>query len=400
MRIWILIIFTLFNLKVSAINTFEAIAKSNELIKVKKYESAYKILLKADPNNLDKDILIKKQEILFKYGISTDLHQAFFLKNVKSDSELNNGQYDIKKFKKYSFYPVPYYDSLLKLDPNNCLINKALGEYYFDAYEKYRGRWIINDSELIQLIAQFNENATNKGCGEAKNYYALGQVLIAKNKLKESIYFFNNAVTRNEKEPRYQYFLAYAYLFNKGNEKAIEHGKNSINLFSDIAAKSDASRLVGQAYLELNNYEEALSFFKKADSIDSSTNANKLSILSLYVKKKDSVNQAFYLNELFEKENSNINFYGSLESIYTLYSSVDFLTSFYETKLGKTANNDTLNGNLYFFTARLYSINNPIKSIEYFEKSKTYFEKIYKNDHEVFGIINKSIESLKAVKND
>ncbi len=375
------------------------IEKSELLISKKKYASAYKLLNKAEIKTKSIDYLIKRQELLLKYGISTNKHQTFYIKDIKSEQEILNFSENSKGFLKVNYDAISLFDSLLKKDPNNCKLNKAYGEYYFDAYLKYSENWIISKKDLLQRIAIYNEKATYSTCAEAINYYALGQVLINKNKFKESIYFFNIAVTKDSVNAYYLYNLAYAYLFVRNNEKAIVHAQKAIKYSTNTLLSNDAYRLIGQAYVDMKEYDKAIRNFELADRLDTTSYANKMSIINVYLK-TNNPNWDSILNIVYEYAKYDVQFYNLTERVFESNQALDKLLLVYENLYKKNESNDTLAGNLLYFMGRIHSYSNIEKARNMYLSSKDRFEKIYQKDHNVFVVIRESIDALNEYDNE
>ena len=62
--------------------------KANELIKEKKYQSAYKLLNDFDPKNCNVEIVLLKEDIVLNYYITSIMHQVFSLKDLEKNEDI------------------------------------------------------------------------------------------------------------------------------------------------------------------------------------------------------------------------------------------------------------------------------------------------------------------------
>src|ERR1700759_437737 len=66
----------------------DAIKTAQKLITEKKYDSAFEVLEKADPNNKNADVVIEKEDIVLRYFVTSIMHKVFALKDLKPDEDI------------------------------------------------------------------------------------------------------------------------------------------------------------------------------------------------------------------------------------------------------------------------------------------------------------------------
>jgi len=392
----IILYLTLFSLTILGQTETEIIKKANNLIVNKKYETAYKLLDNFDPTNDKPDIVLLKEEILLNYFVTSIMHQIFALKDLEKNEDIMDYRGREGAFGMQMFQVDSILTRLIKIYPNNCKLYKGLADYYYDAHLRYGGRWLKDDEELFQLIQINFQKAIEGNCADYLSHYVLGYILLTQEKNKESIPHFQKSIEMNYSYASSHYNLAYAYLFTDDSENALKYAQNALNLYKDNEYKSDAARMLGQIYIELNDEKNALIYYEMAYKIDPENYYNIKPILNLYVKtnnnKASETTKAF-----FNLAPENPTIYNDLEEIYLSNNKDNELIDFYKSQFSVFKDNKKVQGNLNFYLARIYLDIDKKIAIDYFMKAKKVFEKLFTKDHPVFNAIE---DGLKQCENN
>ncbi|MBI9038921.1 MAG: tetratricopeptide repeat protein [Bacteroidales bacterium] len=307
------------------------LSESKILIENKKYDSAYLVLEKLDLGNQNPEIVIEKTKILLDYFVSSIMHQLFALKDLEENEELMDFRGAEGEFSMYYFPPDSILNLLIKQFPENFKLRKTLGYFYHEVFLKYGGNWLEPDSIVLNRIILNYDLAYQNGEFDYWSLYGIGYSYLKQNKVEESIPYFKKSIELNENYPSSYYNLAYAYLTINEREKAIEYAKKALELYVYIDHKSDAAKMIGVIYTELNDFQNALKYYRVADSINPN-NYNVLhSLLALEVKMetneyKNKTTQFF----MFAPGNPTI--YQNLEEIYWNNGKEDELMDFLESQ--------------------------------------------------------------------
>ncbi len=368
----------------------ETIRKANNLIKNKKYESAFKLLTDFDPKNTNVEIVLLKEEIALNYYVSSIMHRIFALKDLENNEDVMDyrgkaGNYDMQMFEIDKVL-----DSLIKIYPANCELYKGLGNFYYEVQMNYDGKWIMSDSTLFQLIETNNKKAIEGKCADFFTYYILGYTNIAQEKYKEAIPYFLKSIEMNKEHVNSYYNVAFGYLYSDDLANALKYAKLSFSLYTDSSYKSDAARMMGQIYTEMKDEKSALANFELANNIDPDNYDNIKPLLYLYVKTGDAKTKET-TKLFFELDPVNPTMDDDLEEIYFDNKKENNLADFYKEELNVFKDNDTITGNLNFYLGKLYLDSNHKLAKDYFLKSREIFSKLFDKDHPVFQAIEEGI---------
>ena len=372
----------------------ETIKKANELIADKKYESAFKLLDKFDPDNTKPEIALLKEDIVLNYFVTSMMHQMFALKDLEKDEDImdyrgKNGSFGMQKFEVDKIL-----DNLIKKYPDDCKLYKGLGDYYYEVSLKYGDEWLKKEKELFKLIEANDLKAIDNNCADYNTYYVMGYINISQKKYREGIPYFLKSIELNKNDGNTYYNLAYAYLYLDKRDSALINAQISLDLYKEKTYKSDAARMMGQIYSELKDTKNAIKSYELAEKIASGNYYNIKPLLDLYVETNNSkVKQTTEL--FFNLAPANPTIYVDLEDIYIRNKKDDDLISFYNDQLKINSKKPKVEGSLYFYLARIYIERDKKLAKDYFLKAKEIFSKVYKEDHKVFKAIDEGLELLK-----
>ncbi len=382
---------TLLSLPVIGQTQSETIKRANELIADKKFETAFTLLDSYDPTNDKPDIVLLKEDILLNYFVTSIMHQMFALTDININEDIldyrgRDGAYSMQMFQVDSILT-----RLIRIDPTNCKLYKGLGDYYYDAHLRYGDNWLKNNKEQFELMQTNYQKAVDGDCADYLSHYVLGYVNLAQEKISESISHFLKSIEINTNYATSHYNLAYAYLFTDDRKNALPHAKKALDLYEDTNYKSDAARMVGQIYTELDDKENAITYYETADKINPENYYNIEPLLNLYVK-TDNKKAIETTNTFFNLAPANPTIYNDLEKIYISNGKANDLTDFYKSQFIKFKDNDKVTGNLNFYLGRIYLQTDKILAKEYFSAANEVFKKVFANDHAVFNAINDGIK--------
>ena len=370
----------------------DVLSAAQKLIDEKKYESAYVLLDKDDPNNEKPDVVLLKEDIVLNYFVSSMMHQAFALKDLKKNEDIMQYRGQTGSFSMFHFQVDSALIKLIALYPDNCKLYRGLAFYYNEVLNKYGG-WLGDEEELEQKIIDNCTKAIDGGCADYATYHNLGVVLLMQEKTQQSIPFLQKATELAPDQADAHYNLAYAYLFTDQHDNALRHAKLSLDLYQDKELKGDAARMVGQILTEQKDYRNALKYYEMADKLIPDNYYNLQPMLKLYLITDDKKATAT-AKRLFELAPEKTTVYQALEDAYGTAGKESALISFYKAQMSKYKSNSIVMGNLNFYLGNIYLDIDKATAKEYFLKAKELFKQVFKSDHDVFGVIDEVLETL------
>jgi tetratricopeptide (TPR) repeat protein len=384
----------LFSLTVFAQTESTTIEKANGLIENKKYESAFKMLQDFDKQNENPDVVLLKEDIALNYFVTSIMHEIFAFKDLEKNEDIMDYRGKNGSFGMYNFPIDSVLGKLIKAYPENYKLYKGLGDFYYEVQQKYDGQWLKDDKTISDLIVKNYQIVIDHKLADDKVYYVIGFQYLSSKKNKEAIpYFLKSIELKNDFADAY-YNLAYAYLFTDDRVNALKYAKNSLDLYKDAELKSDAARMIGQIYTELNDDKNAIVFYELADKIAPGNYYNLHPLLTLYFK-TDNPKKVEMINSFYNLAPDKPTIYNDLGKIFFENNKTDELIEFYKSKLLTYKDDKKILGNLNFYLGQLFLDNDKTIAKDYFLTAKSIFSTIYDKNNQVFKAIDEGIKQTK-----
>ena len=362
------------------------IKRANDLIGNKKYETAFKLLQDFDPKNENPDIVLLKEDIALKYFVTSIMHELFAFKDLEKNEDIMDYRGKEGSFGMYGFSIDSALQQLIKTYPDNYKLYKGLGDFYYDAQQRYQGQWLKDDSIVSDLIIKNYQVVIDHDLADYTIYYTTGLEILQQKKYKESIPYFLKSIELKNDFADAHYNLAYAYLFTDDRENALKYAKNSFDLYQNKEYKGDAARMIAQIFLELKDDNSAIKYFELANTIDNDNYYNLKPLLNIYVRTGNTKTNTT-LNLFYNLAPDKPTIYNDLSTIYYDNNKTNELIEFFKSKLTTYTEQKKILGNLNFYLARLYLDTDKKTAKEYFIKAKDIFITIYEKNNKVFQAI-------------
>ena len=360
---------------------------ANKLIQLKKYESAFKLLDDADPNNEKPEIAIAKTKLVLNYYVTSEMHQTFALKDLNPDEELSAIRGSEGNFSVYKFSPNTVLLDLIDKYPGNYELQKELGNFYHEIHLRYGDNWLIPDSVLVDKFKSYYLNAYENEVFDYWSAYGIGYAYLINLDYHSSIPFFKKSIELNNKDPYSNYNLAYAYLYTDQTEKGIESAKKAFDLYEDPENKANVARMIAVMYLELEDSANAMEYYKKSDVIEPNNYSTVKALLELEMalnmeSYKERTKQFF----LIAPEAPTV--YQDLMAFYWTANKPDELIQFLSEQTSDYSSDYKVSGNLKFYTALIQHDKKDFKNAKLnFQLAKEAYGKVFEADHQVFKVI-------------
>jgi tetratricopeptide (TPR) repeat protein len=261
----------------------DLLSEADSLIADKKYESAFKILSDYDSDNEIPEIVIKKAEICINYYVGSIMYEIFALADLEKDQDIMDlRERDGNSFM-YVFKVREVLNNLIEKYPDNGLLYKALGSYYYEVFRRYQDSWHDTKTVLFFSIIDNYERAEELNQYDYLSYYRTGFCYLSLEDNDKAVEYFNKSISLNENYGDSHYHLAAAY-FNKFDFKpALEHALAAVDIYEDPSCKIYALEMAGLIYIQLDEVENAVRCYKYALELNSGNTSSVKLLLYIYI---------------------------------------------------------------------------------------------------------------------
>ncbi len=376
-----------------------AVTEADKLIKEKKYESAYKVLFTADPENRDPEIAVAKTELCINCFVWSVNHVIFSLKDMGPGETVENTRGKNGSLPSVSFAPADVLEALIKKYPDNYKLRKALGDYYDDVRHRYPDGWLESPETVFQKAMKNYEEAYSHGEYDGQSVSNLAVMYLEKGDTGKAAPLFEKAIKLDPDYGLNYYNLSYICLCEGNYKKGTEYGEKALKLYRKPEYRGDAAELTGRNWHGLGNREKALEYYLKAHSInpDSYQSVRCVLIVKMELNHKDYMSWA---EKMFLMGPSNPGIDQDLQACFREAGKTDELLKFYESKIPEYKSDNEAAGSLYFYISNIHLYKGRYAEAETSLKaSRTCFEKVFKKDHEVFQAIEDGLSFIKEEKN-
>jgi len=366
---------------------------ADNLVKDKKYDSAFKVLQKFDPKNKRSAIVLLEENICLNYFVSNVNFSMFALKNLDKNEDIEKYRGKDGSFSLYDFPINNILDSLIAVFPNDYKLYQGLGSYYYEVHLKYGEQLGKTTEELFNLI-EFNfKKAIDHHVADFMSYYVLGYIAINREKYQEAIPYFLKSLELNKDYASSSYNLAYAYLYVDNHVDALKYAKIALDQYGDGQYKGDAARMIAVIYSELKDEKKEIEFYELSNKIDPNNYETLKPLLNIYVRTNSLLCDNF-LNAFFSLDPTNPTIYDDLEKIFYADNKTNQLIDFYKQKVSDFGKSKIVVGNLYFYMGRIYLNSDKTLAKQYFNNAKTSFSGVFDKDNAVFLTIDQALREI------
>ncbi|WP_262326561.1 tetratricopeptide repeat protein [Carboxylicivirga litoralis] len=373
----------------------DAQCNADSLFRKEHYLSAFECLSNSD-SSLTVEQSLLKVELAMNYHLNCQYYREFSFVDLRIAESLE----ELRQSKAYGATPFEFYvDSfLLKLqdeNPGDYRVAKALGDFYNRVYYDFGDSWGERAEVLLEKSNSYYLQAYEHGVFDYYSLYALGYYQSLFQNYFEAQNWFLKSLNLKPDAALTNYSLAVTYLFDGLPQKGIRYSEHAFKLYTDSIEKSDAARITGILFLKNQEVETANDYFEKADSLHANYRPNQMYLLktSLLLENDSAcielgtgiILDAPYSPEVPEEFNS----------MFLQEDKAELLGSIYKNSLDALADNYEACGNIRFHYGKLlFKAGQKRKAKRMIKDSKTDFEKVFDNTHQVFDAIEQTLDRL------
>lgn len=388
MRVAVLLLSMLISAAAWAIHPADALQESKKMVEARRYADAFKYLDSADKKNANADIVLAKLDLALNYYATSVMHRFFGFVNLKEGEVLDSLRGKPGKYDLYVFPANEILDSMVRAQPEDFRLHKALGEYYYEVYLRYGEDWLMPIEEVMIKMEQHFTQAVLGNVADYETHFVMGFLKMGAEQWQDAIGYLNQSIQMNPLYPAAYYNMAYAQLQNGQGGQALKYAQIAWQLYEDDAMKPDVARMLSLLFDENYVVDSAIYYLRKGLEIDPGNYQLLKDYLDVATREKmperDSVLLEFYL--LAPDKPTVYNTIGDI--FYAHNVDPQFLIAFYSDMMPVFKDYDIIQGNLHFFIGQLQFEQNRVAALQSFTKARQYFLKVYEPGNIVFDVIN------------
>lgn len=366
----------------------------DSLIERGQYLSAYQCADGIENPNVEQ--ALKKIDIALNYYFHSQYHRSFSFVNLRADESL----FELRENEPYGKTPFAFNvdSTLLALHehyPDDYEVVKKLGDFYNQIYNDFGDAWGERSEVLLDKSNTYYQMAYEQGVYDYKSLYGLGYYQSLFENYFAAQNWFLMSLKERPDDALTNYSLSVTYLFDGLYRSGIQYAAKAYELYTDSLKKSDAARITGILLLKDEQFDNAFSFFEKADALHSNYRPNQMYLLktALLQGKEPLVidlgcqvlGSSLYQPELPEEFNS----------MFMHEDKVDVLCLIYDELLIKHSSDFEACGNIRFHYGKLlYLTGEERKAKKMIKKSRKDFEVVFNPTHQVFEAIDQTLQRL------
>jgi tetratricopeptide (TPR) repeat protein len=369
------------------------------LLSQKKYESAYVLLEKADPQNQVPDLVLEKVQIALNDYVFSENLDVFCFKDIPVDQNVADIRGQKGTYERYQLNPEAALSGLLQKYPEDWRLYQALGEYDYQLYlnhdkfdaDKGLARLKLAQSYLYQVYTHL--------AADSNSLYHLGLIDLYLQDNKDAEDCLKAALRGGRPTADNYYNLAYAQYTLGESAASLDNAQKALDLYPGAAEKTLCAHLLALASLTLGNESNAVKYFELIRSFQPQDYETLKNLLTLYLK-QGQTDKALPLGQaMLATQPANASILQDINDIYLQYGRVNEFYDFLRKMIFLYAHEDQTLGNLYFYQANadLY-INHKKSARTSLRMAKIYFKKALPPNDPIFQTIQKELNQLALAK--
>lgn len=398
-RIKYFFVFTLLFYALFSAAQNNAVEQANQLIASQRYASAYELLRSSDPNDQSPEIAIARTNLLLNFYIRTDKFHSFGLKDIAPNQNLHEFRESNASVKMLHYNPDSILNKLIKQYPDNYKLHYALGNYYYEVHLVYPDdTWFLPDSVVIHNIRESYLAAYHHGEFDYWSLFGIGYTYLLDDNYEVATSFLEESIKLNPDYPLSYYNLSYAYLNKEQPQKALTLALKAYELQVISSFKAETALLIAAIYKELRDNTKSHEYLLEANKLHPNDYNVLVPLLEIeIVMNKPDIEKR--TDDLFMLDPDNPIIYQDIMKAYSENEKDKEFIAFLEIKRNQFRNSIPISANVHLYMAiAQYEQDEWVAAKINFEKARSLFRNIYKDDHNVYKVINSYTDAIKKKK--
>ncbi|WP_426489728.1 hypothetical protein [Hymenobacter sp. 102] len=373
-----------------------ALTRAAQLTKEKKYESAFDVLDKADPKNLQPELLLAKEKLVLENYLISMNHQAFGLRDLapgETVEKLRGKEGD------YSMHMLNLPLELNRLQrkyPTNYALSKGLGDYWYAVLMCGCGEQDKPERQKQDLVLRYYNAAHAHGLGDYTSYFGVGYVQLLRDQVVPATAAFEKSVALKADYPNSHYNLSYALWLQKKPAEGIAHAKAAYDLYADEPRRrADAARMLGMLQEQQQKPAEAKAAYQQSLVLNPQDAPSMLGMLRLAVA-AHSPEAPTWAAKLYQLNPADDQMFSDILDVYQEHNQWAEAEAFFRSQLPTAPKEPTAQGLLHFYLGTLnMQLKQPQAARPHFQEAKKQLATVVKPDHPIMQVIEKGLAESK-----
>ena len=372
--------------------TFALIQETRDAMEKGQFLTAFNKVKSEDEAYDNEYKLAMATEVAIKGFAQSIMHQMFAFKDLENGESLNQLRSGSgKSFDLILFDPVKTIENFVSAYGEKPILNYALGLYYNDVGNRYRGNWILSDQEVREKADYYLTKAYEEGCYSGESASILAVFSIMKGMYSQAEKFLNiKKDSGRERDLDDNYYMG-IIKYELGNTKeALEYEEEAIKDFAEYPKyQLDAYEVclkICYGTSDLKKAEKYVKRMKEAFPDSYRVPLNTLRIRLLQNKKSDAQKAAM---ELYSLNPSEAAFLNEIVKEYKNLKQLELLPPFFEEAAKTYRSNDSALELIYYYYSFVeVMLGNYKEAQEKAELAELYFNRTGHMTEEISEFLN------------
>jgi tetratricopeptide (TPR) repeat protein len=367
--------------------TRKVLVECDGFIAQRKYLSAYNALA---PAANDTDLVIAKRiELCLNYFVQSINHMMFAFADLKPGQDLMKLREGGGKYTLVAYDPPKVVEEYCKTKPRSALLEKSLGDYYFEVRMRYAGRWTESDEEVCRKSVARYEAAFGMGLEDALALANCAEACLQLGDNGKAVAYYDRSFALGMDSANARFNAALAFLGLERYDRAIAEAKRAAELYEGQPDyRFDAVLLAGDASRDMGDLDGAIALFAEAQKIEARDYRLYQKRLYAYLAKPDEAAALGDARSLFGIAPRNPAATQMVMAAYQDSEKAQWLEAFFEWGLKAYAADPEAQGNiLYHYSSWAHDAGDDARALSLLERAEAAFRKSGTTNAQVFEAI-------------
>jgi tetratricopeptide (TPR) repeat protein len=397
-KLWFLLLAAPF-LVSCGVSKQKVLSKVDALLLQKKYESAYRLLEKADPKNQVPDLLLDKVQIALDDYVFSENLKIFCFKDMAIDQNVEDFRGQKGNYARYALNPEEALSGLLQKFPEDWRLYKMLGEYDYQVYMNHDKFEADKGLARLKLAQSYLYQAYSHQTADSISLYHLGLVDLYLQDAKSAEECFKAAIRQGNSTADNYYNLAFTQYSQGEFAPSLDSAQKALDLYPNAPEKALCAHLLALAAIAVQDENGAIKYFGLIHAFQPQDYEALKNLLTLYLKHGEADKAMPFGQAMLAIEPNNASILRDIDDIYLQYGRVNEFYDFLHNMIFLYAHQNGVLGNLYFYQANadLY-VNHKKSARTSLKMARICFQKSLLPSDGIFKTIDKELIQLSSPK--